>query len=163
MAGYRSPNLPTGLVEVMNDTSQLELYENFRSSNEGDLHPGFAVKTRFESQRAVFRASSSKQLQIVLSSSTAEFQTSTQQPTWDNVLDDIQAGLDAYNAKATNNPVRRFARSGGDTARILDSMVDLVPDENGLNILKWGLSTVFQVRYRCAYSRLGPRMLTHTH
>ena len=68
-------------------------------------------------------------------------------PSWDDVLDSIQKGKEAYETKGTNNPVRGLIREGKEVAHILDSLVQLIPDEKGLSALKGGLSFIFKVCY----------------
>lgn len=66
-------------------------------------------------------------------------------PSWTEVQESIQTTLKTYADKGSNNWVKGFLRNGKDFVGFLDMLKDLIPDEKGLSVLKWGLSLVFQV------------------
>ena len=52
-----------------------------------------------------------------------------------------------YSGKAPKDSFKDLVRRGQGLARALESLTDLIPDENGLSVLRASLSFVFRVRY----------------
>ena len=63
------------------------------------------------------------------------------------MLESIEEGQREYNAKGAHSRARALVRKGKPAAAILDALKELIPDEKGLSILKWGLSTIFKVNH----------------
>jgi hypothetical protein len=63
---------------------------------------------------------------------------------WDDVLSSLDEALDAYDSKSANSKARKMARSRTILAT-LESLAQLIPEENGLSILRGGLTMVLKV------------------
>jgi len=86
------------------------------------------------------------ELEAVLSKASTLFPgCKTENCTWDDVFDQIDAANAAYEAKAPKGSFRNFIRGGKADARTLDSLCSIIPEEQGLGVLRGGLSFFFQV------------------
>lgn len=62
----------------------------------------------------------------------------------DAVLDKMDSARNGYN-RAGKNPFRRLARDGATIVATLQPLLDMIPDEDGLSVLKGGLGFIFKV------------------
>lgn len=67
-------------------------------------------------------------------------------PSWDDLLGLISKVKEQYLAKGEKSKIRQSFRNGETTAAVLEGLVDLIPDEYGLGILRVGLSKLITVR-----------------
>lgn len=80
-------------------------------------------------------------------------------PSWKDVLDLISNAKAQYEAKGDKSKLRRAVRNGEDVANTLKGLVELIPDEYGLGVLRAALSKLFTVYPR----RHGPLSTLSTH
>jgi hypothetical protein len=86
------------------------------------------------------------ELEAVLKEASAVFPgCKTENCTWDDVFEQIDAVKEAYDAKAPKGSFRNSIRGGKADAKTLKSLISIIPDEKGLSILRVGLSFIFQV------------------
>ena len=65
---------------------------------------------------------------------------------WETVVERIDSVRKSYDDETEKNKFRSYIRDGKEVCNVLANLVDVIPDEKGLSILKAGLSFVFQVR-----------------
>ncbi len=65
---------------------------------------------------------------------------------WETVVERIEKVRKSYENEAERNKFRSYVRDGKEVCNVLANLVNLIPDEKGLSILKAGLSFLFQVR-----------------
>ncbi|KAL3434325.1 hypothetical protein BDV09DRAFT_185981 [Aspergillus tetrazonus] len=75
--------------------------------------------------------------------------------TFEDVLSELKAAVRVYEQKASGpaNVLRRFARAAGDYSVEIAPWCDLVPADNGLNVLSAGLRMIFSIAKRNADNR----------
>jgi hypothetical protein len=61
------------------------------------------------------------------------------------VIDAIDTAKAEDDAKADKSRIRAYVRRSGPEIAILDSLTDLIPDQDGLSILRGGLSVLLKV------------------
>ncbi|KAF3762780.1 hypothetical protein M406DRAFT_333151 [Cryphonectria parasitica EP155] len=64
-------------------------------------------------------------------------------PSWQDVLELISNAEEQYKDKGEKNKARRALRKGQDVANVLNGLVELIPDEHGLGVLRVALSKIF--------------------
>ncbi|KAH8901253.1 hypothetical protein GQ53DRAFT_814720 [Thozetella sp. PMI_491] len=69
---------------------------------------------------------------------------------WQEVLNELEKARDSYNEKGNRIFARRMFRNGSGISRNVMPLLEGIPDENGLGILKGGLIIIFKaVKRRC--------------
>jgi hypothetical protein len=166
MTNHGQLDLSQGLRMAMTD--ELPVIEVWRRESAGAIHPGLAGDMSYDKQNATWRSPSrsvlnflrwlqllivnnSHKLEEVLSrSQLGDVKIDLQNSSWDDVLDSIGDYVDkaksAYESKASSSTPRRILRKGEPAAKILDRLTAMIPDQNGLSVLRGGLSYIFQVR-----------------
>lgn len=76
---------------------------------------------------------------------TADLKFKPQGCGWEDVLDCIATAKASYDDKGKNNKLRAWSRHANTTVEFLKSLVDVIPDEKGLSVLRQGLVILFQV------------------
>jgi hypothetical protein len=71
---------------------------------------------------------------------------------WQDVVDAIEASKAQDAAKADRSSLRARLRKSGSEIALLDSLAGMIPDQDGLSVLRGGLTTLFKVS--AASSRL---------
>lgn len=66
-------------------------------------------------------------------------------PSWSDVLELIRNAEAQYEGTGDKNRLRRRLRRGQDVAVVLNGLVELIPDEHGLGVLRVALSKLFTV------------------
>jgi hypothetical protein len=64
---------------------------------------------------------------------------------WDQVFEELNNAEEAYKVKGKINPIRRAFRHGAGFSRTLRPLVDGIPQDNGLGLLRGGLQIIFNV------------------
>jgi hypothetical protein len=64
---------------------------------------------------------------------------------WSDVLDQMHEAQDIYNAKGEKNKARGLMRHGKAISESLTPLLNLIPDQYGLNVLRGGLALIFKV------------------
>ncbi|KAL1841758.1 hypothetical protein VTJ49DRAFT_6596 [Mycothermus thermophilus] len=64
---------------------------------------------------------------------------------WQDVLDAIEAAKSQDGAKAENNVLRAGLRKAGPEIAVLESLSNMIPDQDGLGALRGGLTTLFKL------------------
>ncbi|KAI4685099.1 hypothetical protein J4E81_008912 [Alternaria sp. BMP 2799] len=134
----------------MNDEHEIRRFQLFRTTTGGALRSTLSVPTQYNSQRAPYRSKNEKlmlesELEAVLSKASTLFPgCKSENCTWDDVFEQIDAANAAYETKAPKGSFRNFIRGGKADARTLDSLCSIIPEEQGLGVLRGGLSFIFQ-------------------
>ncbi|RDW93391.1 uncharacterized protein DSM5745_00713 [Aspergillus mulundensis] len=139
---------------------QKEVAADYTLKNGKDLHEALTVPAKFDLQRAEFAPLTVvSDLQEVLDvhNATAEvaLRFNVKQCTFNDVLGELDAAVTVYKQKATgtSNVIRRIARAAGDYSVEISPWCDLVPADNGLNVLSAGLKMIFGIARRNADNR----------
>lgn len=66
---------------------------------------------------------------------------------WDDVLESLQTTSKEYEVKTEQNKIKRVLKNKA-MVSTLQSLTDMIPDQNGLSILRGGLRLVFSVGSR---------------
>lgn len=64
---------------------------------------------------------------------------------WEDVMDCIAKAKVVYDDKGKSNKVRAWSRNADATVEVLKSLTGMIPDEEGLSVLRQGLVMIFQV------------------
>lgn len=64
---------------------------------------------------------------------------------WQDVIDAIESATAQDNAKAERSSVRARLRKSGPELAVLESLAGMIPDQDGLCILRGGLTTLCRV------------------
>jgi DNA-binding transcriptional regulator YbjK len=75
---------------------------------------------------------------------TVDFDTSN--CTWADVIRQMEKAQNTYKAKADKNRIRAVFRRGQRISTAMETWLDVIPDQFGLNVLHAGLTLIFQVR-----------------
>jgi hypothetical protein len=67
---------------------------------------------------------------------------------WQDVVDAIDASKAQDVAKADRSSVRARLRKAGPAIALLESLAGMIPDQDGLSVLRGGLTTLFKVSAR---------------
>ncbi|KAJ3542045.1 hypothetical protein NM208_g4313 [Fusarium decemcellulare] len=62
---------------------------------------------------------------------------------WNQVIQELDNAEEQYAAEGRNNPIRKALRQGSGISRNLKPLLEGVPQENGLGLLKGGLQIIF--------------------
>ncbi|KAF4455373.1 hypothetical protein FALBO_15630 [Fusarium albosuccineum] len=62
---------------------------------------------------------------------------------WNQVIQELDNAEEQYAAQGRNNPIRKALRQGSGISRNLKPLLEGVPQENGLGLLKGGLQIIF--------------------
>lgn len=81
--------------------------------------------------------------------------STTGECSWAGVLDEMSRAEEEYfaNGRGSKNIVRKAFRRAGDYAPAISPWFDLIPDDDGMNVLSAGLKLVFNVRRERGDSR----------
>jgi len=149
-------NMPVALLERLRDDASINDYESWCATDGAQLTPMLAVNLPYDKKHAMFALPEPKELRKCLASSTHPAITQDIKDgkcDWDSVmeardscLDAVEKGMKDYEERGAKNPLRRFARQGGDTwAAMLMPLLDMIPDDTGLRYLRCGLVAIFKV------------------
>jgi len=64
---------------------------------------------------------------------------------WQDVLDAMEAALAQDQAKADKSAFRARVRKSAPDVAVLESLAEIIPDQDGLSVLRCGLATLFKV------------------
>ncbi|KAF2440888.1 hypothetical protein P171DRAFT_523914 [Karstenula rhodostoma CBS 690.94] len=139
------PQPPKAIKEALNDQREIEAFRQWKSHVGNDLHSTFGEEREYHSQRAVWKAPITQELETVLASAQ-QFDPSfdLKACTWDDLLCHIDASIELDAQKSKNNRLRRAVRNANADVQMLNSLVSIIPDEKGLSLLRGGLSIIFQ-------------------
>jgi hypothetical protein len=65
---------------------------------------------------------------------------------WQDVINAIESATAQDNAKADKSFLRARLRKSGPELAVLESLTNMIPDQDGLSILRGGLATLCKVR-----------------
>lgn len=159
----------TALVPFGREDLDLEPIQGPIPTSKHEIYLGMSGRTLYDDQRAAYSPSPAMLVLImraikdaaksrfrVLSSTLAtaikhtdliaKLKYKPQGCGWDDVVDCIAAAKACYNDKGKRNKVRAWSRRGSITADLLKSLADMIPDEEGLSVLRQGLIILFQVQ-----------------
>lgn len=68
---------------------------------------------------------------------------------WEDVMDCIAKAKAVYDEKGRRCKLRAWSRNADATAEVLKSLTGIIPDNNGLSVLRKGLVMIFQVIQIC--------------
>jgi hypothetical protein len=76
--------------------------------------------------------------------------------TWPDVLNRLDQALEAAKhyhdeAKGAKGVVRNLVRKMGHSAAVVEKVIEFIPDEKGLSLLKGSLALLFSVRPQICY------------
>lgn len=141
------------MLQVMNDDREIQMMIDWRESDGALLSPVFAVKTDYDKQRAEWRVTTSTKLsevaKMLASRHSEDNESAGPHPegdvSWLQVLNIMENAEKTYAKKAEDNRVRGWIRGGGVLAAILGRLTELIPEQDGLSILRGGLAFIFEV------------------
>lgn len=64
---------------------------------------------------------------------------------WDDVLESIHDAKEQYHTKSEKNKLRNVYKNKA-LIMTLHSLTDMIPDQNGLSVMRGGLKLIFKVR-----------------
>jgi hypothetical protein len=64
---------------------------------------------------------------------------------WNTILSYIDDARNEYGSKGEKSLIRRKMREGENIAGLLDGLTKMIPDQNGLSVLRESLGYIFQV------------------
>lgn len=64
---------------------------------------------------------------------------------WKDVLDCVAVAKASYDDKGKKSKVRAWSRNADTTVDFLKSLAGIIPDDEGLSVLRQGLVIIFQV------------------
>ncbi|ROW03063.1 hypothetical protein VMCG_05722 [Cytospora schulzeri] len=146
----RDPTIPPSLKDTLDDDKEISVFREFQVSStiEGVL-PGYKVETEYDKSQSTWEAPSSKYLDELFSLERKSSPEKTDpSPSWDDVLKLIEDAEAKYKDQGDKNRFRRGLRQGQDVAAALNGLVELIPDESGLVVLRIGLSMAWSNRIK---------------
>lgn len=97
-------------------------------------------------------------MRIYLESSSekdmAEAAASISAISWEHVFDELTLARSTYEQKGTSSPVRRGFRNGAAIYRNLRPMLEAIPQDDGLGLIKGGLLLVLNVGSQPLYNSI---------
>lgn len=75
---------------------------------------------------------------------TSEHSLSTDDCSWAQMMASMEEASQQYKAKGDNNKLRMMQRNRA-VAATLQSLADMIPEQNGLSVLRGGLNGIFKV------------------
>lgn len=143
------PTIPPSLKITLDDDKEVDVFRGFQASSViNQVLPGSDMRTEYDKETSTWKLSSAVYIDNFLRSGSDpnQEQTTGSTPSWDGVLKLIQDAEAQYKSKGDKSRFRRFLRQGQDVSVVLNGLVELIPDEYGLGILRAGLSMLFTVR-----------------
>ncbi|KAL7811145.1 hypothetical protein V8C26DRAFT_409330 [Trichoderma gracile] len=148
MGSWRPLGVGQGMRDVMNSYREIQVMKDWRETEGASVHYGLASPTEYNNQRAEWRVPISRKLeelsQAIKSCQTGDLETTNQDVTWRGVFDRIEEARKTYEKKAEDNRFRGWIRKGDAAIGILERLSDIIPDQDGLSILRTGLAFIFQ-------------------
>ncbi|KAL1595913.1 hypothetical protein SLS60_009603 [Paraconiothyrium brasiliense] len=135
---------PKAIEAAMSDEREIRAFEHWKSHAGNELHQTFGEKTVYDSQRAVWRAPVTQELENVLASAhQLDPSFDLKGCTWEDLLGHIDAAIDSDDRKSKNK-IRCGIRNAKADVQQLNALLSIIPDEKGLSLLRGGLSIIFQ-------------------
>ncbi|KAL2760258.1 hypothetical protein ACRALDRAFT_2024281 [Sodiomyces alcalophilus JCM 7366] len=133
---------------LLNDDKELDVYKEWRSASGGDMLSAMKTATHYEKQTAAFTVRKPHHnLEDVFSQyqSVIRLDKDPKRCTWDEVLDHMEAAQSVYTARASGNPIRTALRHGRVIGETLGPLAEMIPEEDGLSVLRGGLVFIFKM------------------
>ncbi|KAI0427797.1 hypothetical protein F5Y09DRAFT_344293 [Xylaria sp. FL1042] len=131
----------------MSDTLEVSTFDHWRKSDGAiSISTSLATPATYDEQRSLWRRPGSQKdlentINHYLQQNKHEFDSKSS--TWQGVLEQLDNATTIYQEKARGNPARATIRKGEAIARNLIPMLESIPNDNGLGLLKGGLLVVF--------------------
>ncbi|KAM0473505.1 hypothetical protein ACHAP7_008171 [Fusarium lateritium] len=151
MEGARR-HLPAALRVRMNTDGEVETFQSFmRQCSDLTLASSAVVQSTYEEKTSQFvRIADNTGLRAALQrylddDPKADFWQTFDAETcsWDQVFEELNNAEEVYKGKGKMNPIRRVFRHGAGFSRTLRPLVDGIPQDNGLGLLRGGLQVIF--------------------
>ncbi|KAH6842762.1 hypothetical protein B0I37DRAFT_448174 [Chaetomium sp. MPI-CAGE-AT-0009] len=135
-------NLPQTLVQQLNNEENIELFRAYCDAN-GETYSREVATTslRYDKQRSELvprRGQQATQNAIKCYVAEESIGVSPESCTWANVLDEMDKAKKEWDSKS-----KFRARHGGGIERNILPLLEAIPTDNGLGLLKGGLTVVF--------------------
>ncbi|KAK5634358.1 hypothetical protein RRF57_010072 [Xylaria bambusicola] len=140
-------NLPQTLVRTMSDRLEVSTFDHWRNSDDAvSISSSLATPATYDEQRSVWRRPGSQKdlesaINQYLQQNKHEF--NSKWSTWQGVLEQLDNAATIYYEKARGNPARATIRKGETLSRNLIPLLESIPNDNGLGLLKGGLLVIF--------------------
>ncbi|KAI1347022.1 hypothetical protein F5Y01DRAFT_330212 [Xylaria sp. FL0043] len=140
-------NLPPTLVRTMSDKFEVSTFDHWRTSDGAiSISTSLATPATYDEQRSLWRRPGSQKdlesaINHYLQQNKHEFNSKSS--TWQGVLEQLDNATAIYQGKVRGNPARATIRKGEAIARNLVPMLEAIPNDNGLGLLKGGLLVLF--------------------
>ncbi|KAF8852565.1 hypothetical protein BDZ45DRAFT_678257, partial [Acephala macrosclerotiorum] len=139
---------PTGLSDRLNDDDELEMFGQWRGGPGEQVHKAVGADSHYDKQRMAFTTKKPyhdlKDVLDVCIEAGEKFDFNVLDCKWSDVVGQMQKAQDVYKAKGDKNPLRVFFRQGQTMGTTIVPLLDIIPDQWGLNILRAGLTLIFQ-------------------
>ncbi|KAI1362584.1 hypothetical protein F5Y08DRAFT_270953 [Xylaria arbuscula] len=168
-------NLPQTLVRVMNNNVELSTYDEWRTSNGAvSISSSLATSATYDAQRSLWHhAGSQKDFEGAINDyfQHTKYEVNSKWSTWEGVLEQLDSATTIYDQKTRGNPARAMMRKGQALSRDLILLLEALPNDNGLGLLKGGLLVIFHAVKRRSEAcekvfhcfRLVPEMISRVH
>ncbi|GAP86571.1 hypothetical protein SAMD00023353_2001770 [Rosellinia necatrix] len=168
-------NLPQTLVKTMGDKNEVAAFDQWRKSDAAtSISPSLATPAAFDYQRSLWYQPGSREdlegaINHYFQQNKQEF--SSESTTWQGVLEELDGATAMYHEKVRGNPARATLRRGDTIARTLIPILESIPNDNGLGLLKGGLLVIFNAIKRRSDAcekvfhcfKLIPEKMAHVH
>ncbi|KAE8442708.1 hypothetical protein EG329_002899 [Mollisiaceae sp. DMI_Dod_QoI] len=139
---------PTGLSDRLNDDDELETFSQWQHGPGEQVHIAVAAESHWNKQRMTFTPRKKyDDLEDVLDTckkAGEDFGFDVSKCTRNDVIQQMQKAQEVYTAKGDKNPVRGAFRHGQAISTTVVPWFSAIPDQNGLSILRAGLTIIFQ-------------------
>ncbi|KAL8306123.1 hypothetical protein RB597_003278 [Gaeumannomyces tritici] len=140
-------NLPGSLVEAMNDLAECQVFNALSFGQGKAVSPGLAVPDlRYSKQLVAYIPSDGvRAMNDAISSYVTQhpFDLEPASCSWEKVLSEMDNAQREYEQKGKIGAVQLRPRSSSGFQHNLTTVLDCIPTDNGLGILKAGLAVIF--------------------
>ncbi|ROT43064.1 hypothetical protein SODALDRAFT_327229 [Sodiomyces alkalinus F11] len=136
------------MKSLLTDDKELDVYKEWKSAWGGEMLLAMKTATHFEKQRAVFTVQRPHHnLEDVFSryQCIIGLDKDPKNCTWDDVMEHMETAQSVYTARASGNPVRRTLRHGRVIGATLGPLADMIPEDDGLSVLRGGFAFIFKM------------------
>ncbi|KAF4959593.1 hypothetical protein FSARC_10679 [Fusarium sarcochroum] len=145
MAGLEK-NFPSTLRERMNDDKEVSIFQSwFRHDPAKAIDSSSALK-RMLTSRSELREAIKRYQAVQAAESGDNFWSSCdlEKCSWSQVFDELEEAKTSYWKRARNNPVRSFLRKGGGITRNLKPLLEGIPQDDGMGLIKGAFVIIFK-------------------
>ncbi|KAF4978171.1 hypothetical protein FZEAL_5416 [Fusarium zealandicum] len=145
-------NVPVTLRERMNDYMEVFIFQSwFRSYSKDGIGSSTAIQPFYDKNTSSFMERlEDPHLRAAIERYLAEqpmqeswLNCKPDSCSWKQVIEEIQSTKDFYQSRGDKNPIRRCFRKGPGIARNFIPLLESIPQEDGLGLLKGGLLIIF--------------------